>query len=160
MALNVRYNSISEATVIPLLKKCVDTIKRVDVSFTLVTGKLWSSLQNPCLEKVSLISTLVIDTHLLQLLHYAPNLRILNIGALGSRSHSSTSLQLDSQLTLNDEMLRKLTEALEHCPNIENVNLVQNAKLGLDYMPDRALAGFIQRIGRKCKVCPWQLLPA
>ena len=153
--LKLRHNLISETTVLPLLSKCMETIERVDVSFTLV--KQWPPLPSPVprLEKVSLTSTLIAGIKLVDLVRCTPKLRILNIGALGVRPQSSTTLLTQGSvgMTLTDEALRKLADALrDNCPDIESINLVQNGKLGFDGRYNRALVHFMRTIGRKCKV--------
>lgn len=59
-----------------------------------------------------------------------------------------------SALTFTNETLIRLTDILEKFAHLESVSLVANAKLCLTERRDgaMAMADFIARVGRKCKV--------
>jgi hypothetical protein len=58
---------------------------------------------------------------------------------------------------MNEELLYSLTEILETFSHLENVNLVGNTKLGSGRRGEGAIASFMQRVGRKCKVSHWKI---
>jgi hypothetical protein len=55
-------------------------------------------------------------------------------------------------MTMTDDTLAGLTDILETFVDLENINLVGNTKLGLNTRGTGALAKFIARVGRRCKV--------
>lgn len=55
-------------------------------------------------------------------------------------------------MTLRDQTLRDVVDQLAICSKLENVSLVGNTKLGVVGRRDRALAYFVRKVGRKCKV--------
>lgn len=57
-----------------------------------------------------------------------------------------------SALTFTNEALIRLTDILDKFAHLESVSLVANAKLGFTERRDGAVADFIARVGRKCKV--------
>jgi len=132
----------------PLIAMC-PALERIDVSFTLLRH-IPDLPEVPPLEKLSLTSTYISSSELVELVRRLPKLRVLSIGAMGVKPGTSTSIMNSTAMTLNDEALRELTDALSGCPEIESVNLVQNTKLGLSRR-NSALEYFIRRIGRKCK---------
>lgn len=156
-SLKLRYNMVSEASISSLTEHCTK-LERLDVSFTRL--KHVPHISEPSLiVKLSLTSTLISGAELVDLVRRTPKLRILNIGAMGVKAGTSTQAAMGSAaMTLNDDVLVQLTDALLDCPDIESINLVQNAKLGaLTSRRDTALSYFIKLVGRKCKV-GYQLL--
>lgn len=126
-------------------------LERIDLSFTLLR-RLPENLNILPLEKLSLTSTFVPNKDLVALISGLPRLRILNIGALGVKAGTSSSITTSTAMTLTDDALRQLTDALKNCPLLENVNLVQNSKLGQTKRSDSAIAYFIRCAGRRCQV--------
>lgn len=149
-SLKLRHNTMSDASLHPILIN-VPRLERLDLSFT--------SLQHipilnptPPLQKLSLTSTFLTASDLITLISRLPNLKVLNIGALGIRPGGTASVMNTTAMTLTDDALRQLTDVLLGCPEIESVNLVQNAKLGSTKRQDSALAYFVRHVGRRCKV--------
>ncbi|KAJ4494338.1 hypothetical protein C8R41DRAFT_763847 [Lentinula lateritia] len=127
-------------------------LRRLDISFTatkrpiLFTSRrdlfsVCAHLSAPPLEKLSLTSTPVAISDLLQTIASFSNLQTLSLGALGAAG----SMGVASATTLNDATLPKLTSALQSFPNLRSVNLVSNTRLSKASVFD-----FIQRVGRKC----------
>ncbi|KAF8832511.1 hypothetical protein HHX47_DHR1001557 [Lentinula edodes] len=127
-------------------------LRRLDISFTatkrpiLFTSRrdvfsVCAHLSAPPLEKLSLTSTPVAISELLQTIASFSNLQTLSLGALGAAG----SMGVASATTLNDATLPKLTSALQSFPNLRSVNLVSNTRLS-----KASLFSFIQRVGRKC----------
>ncbi len=104
------------------------------------------------IEKLALTSTFISGKNIVQMVERLPKLKILTLGALGSGPNASSSASNSSAMTLSDDILRGLTDALQACPELENVNLVQNTKLGLIKTRDSSIAYFIRLVGRRCKV--------
>jgi len=105
------------------------------------------------LEKLSLTGTSVSAADILAMIKLLPNLKTLSLGALGGGQGSATSMVSPSALTMNEDMLFTLTNILGEFSNLEYVNLVGNAELGFNRKGEGAIASFIRRVGRNCKVC-------
>lgn len=139
---------VSETSISSITERCAN-LERLDVSFTKLKHAPYIS-EPSAIIKLSLTSTFISGTELAGLVRGTPKLRILNIGAMGVKAGTSSHTAMGS---LNDDALMQLTDALLDCPDIESVNLVQNAKLGaLHNRHDTALAYFVRLVGRKCKV--------
>jgi len=92
----------------------------------------------PPLHKLMLTSTKVHLANLVEFIPYLPKLRKLHLGAISSFSG------LD---------LWRLTRVLEaHCPDVEDINLVGNSRIGSGLSTSRFLEDFIRKVGRNCKV--------
>ncbi|KAJ3801659.1 RNI-like protein [Lentinula aff. detonsa] len=149
--LKLRGLQLSDSS-IDFLVSLSPNLRRLDISFTatkrpiLFTSRkdifgACAHLSAPRLEKLSLTSTPVAVSDLLQTISSLPNLRTLSLGALGAAG----SMGVASATTLNDATLPKLTSALQSFSNLRSVNLVSNARLS-----KTALFDFIQRVGRNC----------
>ncbi|KAI5121816.1 hypothetical protein M0805_003252 [Coniferiporia weirii] len=148
-SLKLRHNDVSDASVSFFLQNC-PALERIDVSFTRL--KSMSNLPiGPRVEKLSLTSTFISSEGLIESVRHLPLLKILNIGAMGARPGSSTSIMNSTSMTLTDNALQLLTDALRSCPALETINLVQNLKLGMTKRHDSALAYFIRHVGRRCQ---------
>ncbi|KAJ3813673.1 RNI-like protein [Lentinula aff. lateritia] len=122
-------------------------LSRLDISFTatkrpiLFTSRrdlfsVCAHLSAPPLEKLSLTSTPVAISDLLQTIASFSNLQTLSLGALGAAGLMGVA----SATTLNDATLPKLTSVLQSFPNLRSVNLVSNTRLS-----KASLFDFIQR---------------
>lgn len=129
-------------------------LQRFDVSFTLVRHPplLLSPSQIPPLQKLSLTSTAVSASDLVEIISLLPQLRALSLGAMGGSRGSRISVGNTSSMTMTDNSLRELTAVLETFMHLESINLVGNTKLGITSKTDSALFGFVSRVGRRCKV--------
>ena len=141
---------MSDASLHPILHSC-SQLERLDLSFTLLQH-LPSDIATPALQKLSLTSTFIPSSDLIDFVKRLPALKILNIGAMGVRPGSTTSIMNSTAMTLTDDALRQLTDALRECAGLESVNLVQNTKLGTTKRHDGALSYFIRNVGRRCQV--------
>ena len=133
-------------------------LSRLDVSFTPMRKLRVLSDHQPHLafEKLSLTSTPLTSSFLrtLDASEFSgifTSLHTLQIGALGSSPLSSISTLTDS-LTLTDEILHLLNDILVDCRALENISLVGNTKLGVQTGVNSALASFVRKVGRRCKV--------
>jgi len=149
-SLKLRYNSVSEASISSITERCTN-LERLDVSFTRV--KRAPQISDPSsIVKLSLTSTFISGAELVDLVNRTSKLRILSVGAMGIKAGTSSGAAMSTAaMSLNDDALRRLTDALLNCPDIEVINLVQNAKLGTSSRHDSALAYFVRLVGRKCK---------
>ena len=135
---------------------CCHALSRLDVSFTPIRKIGVPSDHTPHLafEKLSLTSTPLTSTFLRTLGNSQgifTSLRTLQIGALGA-SPLSTISTLTNSLTLTDEILESLNDTLAGCRSLESISLVGNTKLGVQTGVNSALANFVRKIGRRCKV--------
>lgn len=149
-SLKIRHDNISDATILPILQHC-RMLERLDLSFTLLRHLPDSTSELP-IEKLSLTSTFVSSKDLVALIAGLPRLKVLIVGAMGVKAGTSSSVATATAMTLTDDALRQLTDALRNCPLLESVNLVQNSKLGMTKRSDSALAYFIRHAGRRCQV--------
>ncbi|KAG6813088.1 hypothetical protein H0H92_014147 [Tricholoma furcatifolium] len=152
--LKLRQTSIGDASLHSILNLC-PALQRLDISFTTVHHPPHTLADSPipALEKLSLTSTAVSLSDLVEVLGFLPKLRTLNIGAIGAAYQlSRASLGNTTALTMTDDMLLSLVAVLEQMSFLENVSLVGNAKLGLNAKYPSAMSTFITRVGRKCKV--------
>jgi len=150
---NIKFRQlgISETSIYPFIFRCPN-LKRLDVSFTHVHRPPSSTtVFVPFLEKLSLTSTMLSGTDVVSLIAALPKLQTLYLGALGGGQGSSASLGNISAMTMTDEILKALTDAIANFDRIEKISLVGNAKLGLTSRGDGPLSDFIDRVGRKCK---------
>jgi hypothetical protein len=110
----------------------------------------------PLLEKLSLSSTAVTGTDLVDVISRLPQLKTLSLGVMGGGNGLSAKMGNSSALTLTPAILRELTDILEHFEHLENVSLVGNTKLYSMESSCKSLADFVRKVGRKCKVgvCP------
>lgn len=145
--LKLRQNALTDATISTFLSMCPN-LKRLDLSFTAV-HHLSSLLQGTSLEKLSITSTKVSMGDLITAGSRLPQLKTLNVGALGGAQ--GTRSANTTEMTLTDQGLFDLTDVLVNCPDLERVNLVGNAKLGLTGRRNAALSYFIRQAGRRCK---------
>jgi hypothetical protein len=131
-------------------------LNRLDVSFTPIRRLSYLNLPIlvPNLEKLSLTSTGVASSEMLTVISNLPQLRTISLGALGGGQASNATLGNSSAMTMTDDTLARLTDILETFVDLENINLVGNTKLGLNTRGTGALAQFIARVGRRCKVTP------
>ena len=150
-SLKLRQAALSDAVLNPILAICPN-LERLDLSFTLVKRPVLPA--GHLLEKIVLTSTKISSSDLLAILTAQTRLKVLAIGAMGGGQGSSAAISNTSAMTLTDETLRSLTNILGGCPEIERVNLVGNTKLGFTGRrgPDAALAYFVRKVGRRCKV--------
>ncbi|KAF8844096.1 RNI-like protein [Paxillus ammoniavirescens] len=150
---NIKFRQlgISETSIHAFISRCPN-LKRLDVSFT-HAHRLPSSttVSMHFLEKLSLTSTMLSGTDVVSLIAALPKLHTLYLGALGGGQGSSASLGNISAMTMTDETLKALTDAIENFDRVEKISLVGNTKLGLTSRGDGPLSDFIRRVGRKCK---------
>lgn len=141
--LKLKQTGANDTTLSHLLP-LAPALERLDVSFTGIRNLSW--LGDPCivpqLKKLCISGAPLRASHWTKLLEL-PNLETLAVGVIGQNGSCS----------LMDSALERLTDVLASLPNLQNVNLVGNAKLGLTTRKGSgALADFVSRIGRKCKV--------
>lgn len=150
-SLKLRQAPLSDSVLNPVFTICPN-LERLDLSFTLVKRPILPT--GHMLEKLVLTSTKISSADLLAMVAPLRRLRVLAIGAMGGSQGSSAAISNTSAMTLTDDTLRALTDVLAECPDIERVNLVGNTKLGFTGRrgPDAALAHFVRRVGRRCKV--------
>ncbi|KAI0639336.1 RNI-like protein [Trametes polyzona] len=149
-SLKCRQTALSDAVLNPILAICPN-LERLDLSFTLIKRPVLPA--GNMLEKLVLTSTKNSSADLLAMVSPLRRLKVLAIGAMGGGQGSSAAISNTSAMTLTDDTLRSLTDALEACPDLERVSLVGNTKLGFTGRrgPDAALARFVRRVGRRCK---------
>ncbi len=150
-SLKLRQAPLSDAVVNLVLAACPN-LQRLDLSFTSVKRPILPP--SNLVEKLVLTSTKIPSDELVSMVRGLPHLKTLAIGAMGGGQGSSAAISNTSAMTMTDDSLRSLAEILEGCPYLERVNLVGNTKLGFTGRrgPDAALAYFIRRVGRRCKV--------
>ncbi|KIK71212.1 hypothetical protein GYMLUDRAFT_66419 [Collybiopsis luxurians FD-317 M1] len=152
--LKLRSLQLSDSSIDFLLSLCPN-LRRLDMSFTATKRPFsFSSRRDihavsadftpPKLEKLSLTSTPIGPSDLLQTISSFPSLQILSIGAVGAKG----SIGVASAATLNDGSLQKLTVILQSFSNLRSVNMVSNTRLGIS--SQNALFNFIQQVGRQC----------
>lgn len=163
-SLKLRQAPLSNVFVDTFLK-CSPNLERLDLSFTHVSKHLDLS-RGKRLVKLALTSTEVPGPTIVAAVASLPHLHSLAIGALGGGQGSTVAVANTSAMTMTDETLRALTDALVNRDagasdgdssvdvGFEHINLVGNTKLGLIGRrgPDAALAYFIRKVGRRCKV--------
>lgn len=151
--LKLRGASLTDMSLNPIISMC-PSLRRLDISFTLVKHPaiLSDPATAPPLEKLSLTSTSMSGSTLIATIPCHPHLKTLSIGALGGGQATNATMGNSSGLTMTDSVLCALTDSLSGFTQLENVNLVGNAKLGTVGKFERALEVFIGRVGRKCKV--------
>jgi hypothetical protein len=111
----------------------------LDISFTNIRHRPLCASPPP-IEKLVLTSTAISITDLMAVVASLPGLKTLAIGAMGGTTPS-----------LGSSKFLELTEVLETLQHLEDISLVNNSHLG--YAPKRrAIATFIQKVGRRCKV--------
>ncbi|KAL5494902.1 hypothetical protein ACEPAI_364 [Sanghuangporus weigelae] len=145
--LKLRHNTISEIAIAPFLQRCTH-LERLDVSFTLLKH-IPDLPAAPFIEKISLTSTFLPGKELVELINHLPHLKVLNAGAMGVKAATTSALSTSTAMTLSDDILRHLTDAMQGCPMVQSLNLVQNTKLGTLRGHNSAIVYFIQHIGRK-----------
>ncbi|KZT06901.1 uncharacterized protein LAESUDRAFT_652672 [Laetiporus sulphureus 93-53] len=156
--LKLRQTSLGEAALGPFLSICPN-LQRVDLSFTLVRYPSQLLAGKP-LEKLSLTSTKVTSNELVATLPLFPKLITLNIAALGGGQGSSAAISNTSAMNMTDQTLRDITNVLAGFTHIERVNLVGNSKLGITGRRDSAIAEFVRRVGRRCKMLNLASIPS
>jgi len=146
--LKLRQTAVTDASISQFLLVCPN-IRRLDLSFTAVRHPpLLLTAQS--LEKLSLTSTWITSSNLIQILSNMSGLRTLALGALGAGRGLSASISNSSALTMTDQVLKDITDILSSYESLEKVSLVGNSKLGMSGRKDGALADFIRRVGRRC----------
>ena len=154
--LKLRQAPLSDAVIDPILTACPN-LERLDLSFTLVKHPIRPAGER--LEKLALTSTKVSGQVLVALVSGLPRLRNLAAGALGGGPGSTAAIANSSAMIMTDDILRAIADALivgkDADVTFERVNLVGNNKLGLTGRrgPEAALAYFVRKVGRRCKVC-------
>lgn len=129
-------------------------LQRLDLSFTLIqhAPRLLSDIRTLLLQKLSLTSTAVRPADLISIIQLLPQLRTLSLGAMGANRGSQASINNSSAMTMNDDDLRSLTDILVTFAHLEDISLVGNIKLGSSSKISSALWGFVDHVGKKCKV--------
>ncbi|KAG6369875.1 hypothetical protein JVT61DRAFT_13339 [Boletus reticuloceps] len=158
--LKFRQLGLSDTSMHTFIALCPN-LTRLDVSFTRLHRPPLSIVAPAyALEKMSLTSTVLSSTDVVSLISTLPNLQTLYLGALGSGQCSSSSIGNISAMTMTDDTLTWLTEALENFEHLEKLSLVGNTKLGLTSRHEEhgPLANLILRVGRKCKARPPYLI--
>jgi hypothetical protein len=151
--LKLRATALSDTSVAAIVSACPH-LERLDVSFTGLHSTLKTPLANltppPPLQKLVLTSTRVAAAVILGLLEQLPQLRTLHLGAMGGGEATAVRINNTSAMTMDDGLLRKITDVLESTKDLEVISLVGNTKLGLSRR-NSALADFVTRVGRRCK---------
>lgn len=138
-SLKLRQTGVNDNALSALLEH-MPLLTRLDVSFTNVRSVPQDVI--PRLEKLSFTSSPASMSFLKNVI-VGINLRKLTLGALGE----------NQSLTLTDSVLTELTAAVESLEHLEDMSLVANTKLGMtSARGNGALADFITRVGRRCKV--------
>lgn len=148
--LKFRQLDLSETSICAFVALC-PVLVRLDVSFTRL-HRLPTVTPADALEKLSLTSTALSTADVASLISALPKLRTLYLGALGSGQGSGA-------MTLTDDTLTPLTNAMDNLEHLEKFSLVGNTRLGLTSRHDEhgALTDVIRRVGRKCKARPTYL---
>ncbi|KAF8526446.1 RNI-like protein [Gautieria morchelliformis] len=156
-SLKLRHTLISEISLSRAMSHC-RALSRLDVCFTPIRKLPVTSIGSPplALEKLSLTSTPLTSSFLRtigasQISAIFVSLHTLQIGALGASPSSSISTVTDS-LTLTDPILESLNDLLVDCRVLERISLVGNTKLGVQTGVNSALANFVRKVGRRCKI--------
>ncbi|TCD63987.1 hypothetical protein EIP91_004689 [Steccherinum ochraceum] len=149
--LKLRQTAVTDTAVNRWLLLCPN-IRRLDLSFTAVQHPaVLLNAESLAIEKLSLTSTRISVTNLLQMLTHMPELKTLAIGALGANRGLTAAIANTTAMTLSDVGLHDITDILAECKHLENVNLVGNSKLGMASRKGVVLSDFISRVGRRCK---------
>ena len=136
-SIKLRHNPLSDVTISPfigLILRNSQNLKRLDLSFTSCHRPtfLIKADRDLAIEKLLLTSTNVQGKDVVSFISRLPRLKYLGLGALGAGAGASLSMLNSSAMTLSDNDLRALSDALlVTCPLLERVDLVQNTKLGL-----------------------------
>ena len=130
-------------------------LERLDTSFTYIKNLVIPAGKR--LEKLLVTSTKIPIVDLVTAVEGLPRLHTLAAGALGGGQGSTAAVANTTAMTLTDDGLRALTDALsvrDPGVELERVSLVGNTKLGLAgrHGPDGALGYFMRKVGRSCKV--------
>ena len=150
-SLKLRQVPVGDTTINPILAACPN-LRRLDISFTLIKHLVLPA--GKMLEKLVLTSTKIPGNELVSLVTGLSKLKVLSLGALGGSDIMVASISNLAGTTITDNILRALTDILEDYDDLERVSLVQNTRIGLNAAPgpEAALAQFIRRVGRRCKV--------
>lgn len=141
LTLKLRQTALSDNSIAALVKICPH-LRRLDVSFTHIRRpSQWLTPEiGSQFEKLSLTSTAISGTELLDVAAAMPNLQTLSLGAMGGGTK-----------TLTDSILQSLTATLAQCTRLDSLNLVGNSKLGL-LSKGGSIRDLISNVGRDCKV--------
>ncbi|CCM00956.1 uncharacterized protein FIBRA_03003 [Fibroporia radiculosa] len=149
-SLKLRQTALSDSALAPFFAICPN-LRRLDLSFTLVRHPS-GLVAGKSLEKLALTSTKISSRELIDSVSDRLELKCLNIAMLGGGQGSAATISNSSAMSMTDQTLRDLTDVLEQYPLLDSINLVGNTKLGITGSRNSALADFIRRIGRRCKV--------
>lgn len=155
--LKLRHNVLTDADLNAFIPLCPN-LANLDISFTPIKHIPISTkpgVSVPPLKKLSLTATRVPGTELVQVLNRLPELETLHLGALGeyvpSTSKGAGGVGTGAG-TITDDILWKITDALEQCGNLRTIHLMGNSKIGSGGSVRRAAKDFIKRVGRRCEV--------
>ncbi|KAF8600347.1 RNI-like protein [Ceratobasidium sp. AG-I] len=161
--LKLRHNVLTDADLNAFIPLCPN-LTNLDISFTPIkhipiSTKPPSAV--PPLKKLSLTATRVPGTELVQVLSRLPDLETLHLGALGEYvpSTSKGAGAGSGAGTITDDVLWKVTDALEQCVNLKTLHLMGNLKIGFGGGTWRAAGDFIRRVGRRCEVLNLENVP-
>ncbi|THH21456.1 hypothetical protein EW146_g89 [Bondarzewia mesenterica] len=148
--LKLRQTSLTDNSFNVFLPICPN-LRRLDLSFTGVRHPTQFSVSS--LEKLSLTSTVVSTDDLVAIILKLPRLRTLAIGALGGGQGKASAIGNTTAMTMTDDGLQKLADALKNDEYLESVSLVGNSKLGMTARArgDGALSYFVACVGRRLK---------
>lgn len=155
-SLTLRHTLVTGVTLSKLIPH-LPSLKKLDMSFVPIGIMPLDSITSiPSLTKLSLMSTPIEAQRLLPVLEHLPELKTLNIAALGASAKTARGFDIGGastgamgSRTLTDGALLRMTEILRTCSKLESVSLAGNASLGQG--KERAVSYFIQQVGRKLK---------
>lgn len=162
--LKLRHNVLTDADLNAFIPLCPN-LANLDISFTPIKHIPISTkpgVSVPPLKKLSLTATRVPGTELVQVLNRLPELETLHLGALGeyvpSTSKGAGGVGTGAG-TITDDILWKITDALEQCGNLRTIHLMGNSKIGSGGSVRRAAKDFIKRVGRRCEILNLENVP-
>jgi hypothetical protein len=148
--LKLRHNAISESSLLGFLP-FFPSLSSLDLAFTAVSRIPTqipppTEILFPALYKLMLTSSQVNAAELCTVLEHLPKLRKLHLAGIPSISRDSGLVRLTAALSA-------------HCPEIEDLNLVRDSRVGSEFgHSSNVLRNFVRKIGRKCKVLSFDAL--
>ncbi|CUA70813.1 EIN3-binding F-box protein 1 [Rhizoctonia solani] len=152
-SLKIRLTNVSDPDLSTFFQHCPN-LTTLDISFTPIK-KIPIVSPFPPLKKLSLTSARVSGINLVTVLENSPGLEVLHLGAHGETVGAAPGISN----SLTDSLLREITDALDQCLAIRNINLAGNPKLGTGGSLGRALRDFFRRVGRRCEILNFENVP-
>lgn len=155
-SLKLRHTSVTGPMLAQILPHLL-MLEKLDISFVPIGSLPFTTdFAPPPLTKLSLTSTPFEARQLIPILGSLPNLKTLNIGALGASAKTASGFAIGGgsagamgSRTLNDLVLFDLTDALKSMTLLESISLAGNSSLGRG--SKRGMPYFIAQIGRRLK---------